>query len=386
MQCHPHTTGLAVPTMGLQGDQNSKNIHAIQEAEEQPQSTWQPQQLTPIRGNTTDGLPFLRHKLTLAGYDQDTITLMMGAWRESTKRLYSTYIKKWEEFTIKNQYSLLEPQLPQVCKFLRTIHEGGVAHGVINTARSALSLILKKIDFKEVGKQTEVTWVVKSVYEKKPPKPKYNSFWDVGAVFRLFNNWPENHLLSLKHLTWKLTMLLLLVSSQRGQTILNLSVKGMSLSREFAVFRMDKLLKHNRVGDPLDTIYFQAYHKNTKLCVVRTLKTYLSFVGPYRKKKTQLLLSIAKPHHEIKRDTIARWTLDTLQAAGIDTQVYKSHSTRGASASATRSSGVKLNLIMKHAGWRRADSFAKHYNKQIDREMSQRVSNTMIDHFDQNDE
>lgn len=131
----------------------------------------------------------------------------MNTWRPSTKRLYSTYLNKWEQFCIKHNYSLFDPQLTQVCKFLRNIHEGGVAHGVINTVRSALSLLLPKLDFKEIGKQTEVSWVVKSVYELKPPEPKYSSFWDVGKVFSLFNSWPENNLLSLKHLTWKLNAL-----------------------------------------------------------------------------------------------------------------------------------------------------------------------------------
>lgn len=248
----------------------------------------------------------------------------MGAWRDSTKKVYSSYILKWEEMATENKWSVFQPEIPQVCKFLRTIHEGGVKHGAVNTARSALSLILKKIDFNTIGKHTEVGWVVKSIYEKCPPQPKYNSFWDVGKVFQLFNNWPENNLLTRKHLTWKLTMLLLLVSSQRGQTILHLSVKGMSLTKDFAVFRMDKLLKHNRLGDPLDTIYFQSYNKNPKLCVVRTLKTYLCVVGPDRKTKKQLLLSVSAPYHEVKRDTIARWTKDTLNAAGINTDVYKS--------------------------------------------------------------
>lgn len=307
---------------------------------------------------------------------------MMNAWRPGTKKLYSTYINKWEEFVTKRNISVVDPPITQVAAFLRTIHEGGVAHGAVNTARSALSLILRKIDFKEVGKHTELCWLVKAVYEKKPPQPKYNTFWDVSKVFRLFNSWPEPNYLSLKNLTAKLTVLLLLVTSQRGQTILNLSVKGMSLAKEHAVFRMDKLLKHNRLGDPLDTIFLQSYEKNHKLCVVRTLKTYLSVVGPHRGNMKQLLLSVARPYHEVKRDTIARWTLYILKMAGIDINKYKSHSTRGASASANRASGIKLNLIMKHAGWRCEESFARHYNKQIDRERSQTVANTMIAQFD----
>lgn len=306
----------------------------------------------------------------------------MNAWRDSTKKQYTSYILKWENYAVENNCSILKPHLGQVCKFLRTLHEQGLAHGAVNTARSALSLILPKFECLEVGKQSEVRWLVKSIYEKNPPAPKYNTFWDVTKVFRLFNEWPENQYLSLKHLTWKLNMLLLLVTSQRGQTILNLSVQGMTLTKDIVVFRMNKLLKHNRLGDPLDTIFLQSYNQNPKLCVVRTLKAYLVIVGPHRKNMKQLLLSIGKPFHEIKRDTIARWTVDTLQAAGVDVSKYKGHSTRGASASATRASGVNINVIMKHAGWRCEESFARHYNKQIDRERAQNIANNMIRHFD----
>lgn len=369
--------------MGGHGYQASTVIPPLQETTKQPHPTWTTQQAEAVRGHATDGMPFLRHKLTLAGHDQDTITLMMGAWRESTKKQYTSYIKRWEKFAEQHKWSVLEPKFPQVCTFLRKLSQEGLAHGAVNTARSALSLILPKIQLKEFGKQTEVSWLIKSIYEKNPPQPKYSAFWDVGKVFTLFTSWPENNLLTLKHLTWKLNMLLLLVSSQRGQTIVNLSVDGIILKKDFVVFKMKKLMKHNRVGDPLDTIIFHAYDKNPKLCVVRTIKAYLCIVGPHRKQIKQLLISLNRPFHAITRDTVARWTLHTLKAAGVDTQVYKSHSTRGASASATRASGVNINLIMKHAGWRCEESFARHYNKQLDRENSQFVANNMIDCFDQ---
>lgn len=382
MPGYSHHTPLAVPTLGFYGPQTSINVHDFQKGKEQLNTSRITEQPDTIRGYPDDGIPFLRHKLTQAGHDQDTISLMMSAWRDSTKNQYSSYIQRWEDYAVKNNCSILNPTLGNVCTFLRTLHEQGLAHGAVNTARSALSLILPKIDLLEIGKQSEVRWIVKSIYEKNPPKPKYNAFWDVSKVFRLFNDWPANQYLSLKHLTWKLNMLLLLVTSQRGQTILHLSVQGMTLTKDLVVFRMNKLLKHNRLGDPLDTIFLQAYNANPKLCVVRTLKAYLVIVGPHRKQMKQLLLSIARPYHEVKRDTIARWTVETLQAAGVDVTKYKAHSTRGASASATRASGANINVIMKHAGWRCEESFARHYNKQIDRERAQTIANDMICQFD----
>ena len=81
--------------------------------------------------------------------------------------------------------------------------------------------------------------------------------------------------LSLKLLSWKLAILLLLVSSQRGQTILNLMVDRMRWERDSVVCKMATLLKHNQLGQPLDSITFHAYDRQKQLCVVRTIRSYL---------------------------------------------------------------------------------------------------------------
>ena len=162
-------------------------------------------------------------------------------------------------------------------------------------------------------------------------------------------------------------MLLLLVTSQRGQTIVNLSLEGMEVEKDSISFRLSTLLKHNRPGDPLDSIVLTRF-KDKLLCVVRTLKCYIKKTQDIRKEEKQLLISYVSPHHGIGRDTLARWTLSVLSMAGINTLKYRSHSTRGASASAARACGVNLNTLMKHAGWKSQDLFAKFYNKRIDRD------------------
>ena len=235
-----------------------------------------------------------------------------------------------------------------------------------NVLRSALSLILPHVDGTTIGKHPTVCWLIKGAYERNPPRPKYEVFWDVNKVFTMFKEWATNSSLSLKHLTWKLAVLLLLVTSQRGQTILNLSIKNLELANP-VVFKMQKLLKHNRLGDPLDCITLQRFPECPKLCVVRTLKTYLKRTSKIRK-DDQLLLAYVQPHRAISRDTLARWTLVVLQQAGVNTKAYKGHSIRGATTSAARCLGVPLNVIMRHAGWRNAMSFATYYNKKVEQE------------------
>ena len=80
--------------------------------------------------------------------------------------------------------------------------------------------------------------------------------------------------MSLRLLTFKVVMLLLLVISQRGQTILGLGLKGVDMT-ENLVFKMSKLLKRNRLGDALDTIVLKLFDQCKRLCVVRTVKEYV---------------------------------------------------------------------------------------------------------------
>ena len=50
-----------------------------------------------------------------------------------------------------------------------------------------------------------------------------------------------------------------------------------------------------------------------------------------RNDEKQLLISCIKPHKAVSRDTISQWIKRFMTAAGIDTSVYKSHTTRAAS-------------------------------------------------------
>ena len=300
----------------------------------------------------------------------------MDAWRPSTKKVYTTYLNKWAMFCSMFKVSILDPSLPQVCMFLRRLSQEGLGYGALNAARSALATILPDIGGYPMGKHPLICWLIKGAYERHPPAPKYSCFWDVNVLFAMFKSWQRNSKLSLKWLSWKLAMLLSLVTSQRGQTIVGLSLEGLDLSGP-VVFRMQKLLKHNRMGDPLSTIILRPYEGGKRLCVVRTLKEYMKRTEVLRKEEKQLLISFCPPHKAISRDTFSRWIIQTLAKAGVNTDKYKSHSVRGASTSAAKRLGLSVNLIMRHAGWRNSESFAKFYDKSLDQEATQ-VAQTLL--------
>ena len=117
---------------------------------------------------------------------------------------------------------MLDPPLSTVLKYLRIYFEKGVRYGEINAARCALSLILPRSQRATIGEHFLVKWFCKSCHDR------YDSFWNVQVVLDWILSLSHNSELTLKMLSFKLTILLLLVFSQRGQTILNLAVDRMS--------------------------------------------------------------------------------------------------------------------------------------------------------------
>ena len=76
----------------------------------------------------------------------------------------------------------------------------------------------------------------------------------------------------------------------------------------------------------------------TLLCPVEAVNSYIDRTKSLRIQEgsavDQLLVACIKPHHAVTSSTIARWLKTLLEQAGIDTTLFKAHSTRGASVSA----------------------------------------------------
>lgn len=74
-----------------------------------------------------------------------------------------------------------------------------------------------------------------------------------------------------------------------------------------------------------------------------------------------LFLATQIPYPPVSLTSIGRWLKLTLQDAGIDIRVFKAHSTRGASSSAPRQSGVSVKDILTAAEWSRETTFNRFY-------------------------
>ena len=82
-------------------------------------------------------------------------------------------------------------------------------------------------------------------------------------------------------------------------------------------------------------------------------------------KPDPLFVSYVKPHNPITAPTLGRWLRMVLKNAGIDTDIFKAHSVRGASTTAAVNINVPLDDVMKMADWSRVSTFQKFYYKPL---------------------
>ena len=259
----------------------------------------------------------------------------------------------------------VSPPLSTAVNFLAELAKRGLSYSAVCTARSALSSYLCKYEGTVFGSQDLVKRLMKGIFEKKPVFPRHTRTWDVNIVLTALETWVPIEKLTLKELSYKLCMLIALLSGQRCQTlqVLKITPDAMRLTESKCTFFVNSLLKHSRRGTHQSPIELNSFEENKALCVIRVLHEYLNRTRPLRGDCKNLFITLLAPHKAVSTDTISRWLKETLARAGVDTHVFTAHSTRSASTSAVKESGAPISVIMNAAGWTNATTFAKFYHK-----------------------
>jgi hypothetical protein len=178
------------------------------------------------------------------------------------------------------------------------------------------------------------------------------------------------HHTDLKDLTLKLVILLALTTGQRAQTLHVLKLGNMVSSESCVTFNFSDPLKTKEPGTA--SVQLHAFPEDMLLCPVTVLRCYLERTADYRDNGSdQVFVATIRPHGPVSRDTIHRWLLVVMDLAGIDTSVFKPHSTRAAGTSAAFRSALPIQSILKAAMWSSECTFAKFYHKPVQTRDSQ---------------
>ena len=299
--------------------------------------------------------------------DEATADIIMKSWRTSTKGQYETYLNRFWTFLVERGESN-SPNLRNGLAFLTKLVNGGSSYSQLAMARSALSAFidLDNSSGMTFGQHHLVKRFMKGAFEFRPSFKKYKSIWNVKQLFDYFRRLGDSSLLSVELLGKKLALLLAIISGgQRTQTIHAIDILDIKILPDKCIIPIYEKLKHTNPERHLKPLEFPVYNMEPCLCVVVNLKLYLQKTLPYRK-SSKLFLSYQKPYSAISKDTLARWCKDVLYRAGIDTNLYSSHSSRAATTSLLAKNGMNMKDICKNAGWSSERTFAAHYNKVIE--------------------
>lgn len=123
------------------------------------------------------------------------------------------------------------------------------------------------------------------------------------------------------------------------------------------------MLKTTRAGSASTLLFLPRFVDNPELCLFTTLKVYLERTKVLRGNTKKLFITTTKPYRAASKDSVNRWAKNVLQASGIDTSIFTTHSTRHASTSLAMAKGINIDTIHKSAGWsQNSKVFQRFYN------------------------
>ena len=352
------------------------SAHACQEADvttslkepsERPIIT---QEDTPnVSQASSSRISYIRKNFETEGIPDNVTNILLSATRSSTSKTYQSAWKHWSSWCNSKQVNPVSATLNNILLFLTEFFEGGAAYRSVNVVRSAISSSHVRIDGHLVGQHPLVVQLLKGMVNIRPPVPKYSHTWDVAQVTKYLSSLGNSTSLSLKQLSEKLAMLFALSCPERVSSLSRLDLRFCRLLPEGISFTLTTPRKRGS-PDEIATAFFASFPSNKKLCPKSTLQHYLQRTKKYRtiippSEPDLVFVSYVKPHKPITSSTLSRWLRETIKEAGINTDIFKAHSVRGASTTAAANKNVPLKDILTMADWSSASTFQKFYYKPV---------------------
>ena len=149
-------------------------------------------------------MPSLREILCRQGLSEGAAVIIENSTRQSTRSLYKTYIRLWNEFCMSKHKDPVYSTAIDVVNFLLTLMDNNRGSSAIGTARSALASIVTLKCGTPVGSHPLVKNFTQGVFNLKPPTPRYVDIWDPETVLKFLKSWSPAKSLSLTKLVKKM--------------------------------------------------------------------------------------------------------------------------------------------------------------------------------------
>jgi len=304
----------------------------------------------------------IRRSFEERGLSEGAIDLVLSSSRKNTTAAYQSAWNAWRDWCLPRNQDPLSASPAIVTNFLADFSVGR-SYSSVNVARSMLSSTLSLDLGGSVGKDPLVVNLLRGLYNKSPPTPKYIATWNPDTVLNYFDA-HANADLSLLDLSRKCVTLIALCSLLRTCEISSILLASISISGSRISFTLGRPRKAQHSG-PLAQLSIDSWPDNVSICPVRCVELYITRTATVRttRNSSTLFVSSTRPHGAVSPSTIGRWIKDQLGLAGIDTSSFKAHSTRGAAASKAVRDGLPIQTILDHGHWARESTFARFYHR-----------------------
>ncbi|KZR97340.1 Uncharacterized protein APZ42_007848, partial [Daphnia magna] len=141
-----------------------------------------------IRSAQSGRLEALRQSYSLQGFSQPVVELFLAGCRDNTNIAYQSAWKSWCHWCLGRNRNPLSNDLSSVSDFLANLYATGKSYSSINLHRSMLSVTLQSLDGIPVGQHPLIVKLLKGVYNRNPPRPKYDSTWDPNQVIEFMSS------------------------------------------------------------------------------------------------------------------------------------------------------------------------------------------------------
>ena len=112
-----------------------------------------------------------------------------------------------------------------------------------------------------------------------------------------------------------------------------------------------------------------SFPQDKLLCPCECHKVYGSLTATFRPvdpaQPNKLFLATIRPHNTVKSPTLAHWIKNLFVKSGIDSNIFKAHSTRGAASSTATRAGLSVSDIIRMADCSTDNTFRRFYYKPV---------------------
>ena len=133
-------------------------------------------------GTSTSRVAYLRQHYKDEQISDTGTELVLASWRTKSSKSHDSLFGKWVCWCHQRGADPIDGPISDVVNFLAHLYDAGYQYRSLNSYRSAISSVHTEVDGHSVGEHPLVARLLKGIFNQHPPRPQYETTWDVAQV------------------------------------------------------------------------------------------------------------------------------------------------------------------------------------------------------------